>query len=131
MGGVIGDAIFPGLGTVGGLLLGGYGGRKRAGRKERRRERGEDEERYPADDRSDFENEHGRGGRERGGEERRERYPADYRSDFENERGMRGHRDSGYGGDDYGNGKEDWERRSGGSGWDEGSGTYKKGVAVR
>lgn len=103
MGGVIGDAIFPGLGTVGGLLLGGYGGRKRAGRKERRRERGEDEERYPADD----------------------------RSDFENERGMRGHRDSGYGGDDYGNGKEDWERRSGGSGWDEGSGTYKKGVAVR
>ena len=70
----------------------------------------------------------GHGGwRERGGE----RFPADYRSDFENEREMRGHRDSGYGGDEYGDRKGDWERRSGGSGWDEGSGTYKKGVAVR
>ncbi|KAK7187149.1 hypothetical protein DPSP01_004030 [Paraphaeosphaeria sporulosa] len=37
-GGVIGDAIFPGLGTVGGLLLGGYGGRKRASKKEEDRE---------------------------------------------------------------------------------------------
>ncbi|KAF2792139.1 hypothetical protein K505DRAFT_57568 [Melanomma pulvis-pyrius CBS 109.77] len=29
-GGLVGDMIFPGLGTVGGLLLGGYGGRKHA-----------------------------------------------------------------------------------------------------
>lgn len=35
-GAIIGDAIFPGLGTVGGLLLGGYGGRKYAEKKEQR-----------------------------------------------------------------------------------------------
>jgi hypothetical protein len=35
-GAIIGDAIFPGLGTVGGLLLGGYGGRKYAEKKDRR-----------------------------------------------------------------------------------------------
>ena len=79
-------------------------------------------------------------------EERRERYPADYRSDFDNERlagEKRGRREERYGGcgghDGYG-GEEregymdvDGEggRRRGGSGWDEGSGTYKKGVAVR
>ncbi|CAI6327986.1 unnamed protein product [Periconia digitata] len=37
-GGLIGDAIFPGLGAVGGLLLGGYGGRKH-GDKEKKRSR--------------------------------------------------------------------------------------------
>lgn len=36
-GSLVGDAIFPGLGTVGGLLLGGYGGRKHALKKERSR----------------------------------------------------------------------------------------------
>lgn len=34
-GGIIGDAIFPGLGTAAGLLLGGYGGRKHAKRRSR------------------------------------------------------------------------------------------------
>lgn len=52
-GGVIGDVIFPGLGTVGGLLLGGYGGRKRAGKKE-------EDERW-----EEREHEHGYGHRRR------------------------------------------------------------------
>ncbi|KAF2092621.1 hypothetical protein NA57DRAFT_82173 [Rhizodiscina lignyota] len=34
-GAIIGDAIFPGLGTIGGLILGGVGGREYAKRKER------------------------------------------------------------------------------------------------
>ncbi|KAF2710970.1 hypothetical protein K504DRAFT_475843 [Pleomassaria siparia CBS 279.74] len=34
-GGLVGDMIFPGLGTVGGLLLGGYGGRKHAEKRSR------------------------------------------------------------------------------------------------
>lgn len=39
-GAIIGDAIFPGLGTVGGALLGAYGGKKasersRSGRRDR------------------------------------------------------------------------------------------------
>lgn len=35
-GALVGDAIFPGLGTVGGLLLGGYGGRKYGQKKEQK-----------------------------------------------------------------------------------------------
>lgn len=34
-GAIIGDAIFPGLGTAAGLLLGGYGGRKYAEKRSR------------------------------------------------------------------------------------------------
>jgi hypothetical protein len=34
-GAILGDAIFPGLGTLGGLILGGVGGREYAKRKER------------------------------------------------------------------------------------------------
>lgn len=34
-GAIIGDAIFPGLGTIGGLILGGVGGREYAKKKER------------------------------------------------------------------------------------------------
>ncbi|KAI9691983.1 MAG: hypothetical protein M1820_009635 [Bogoriella megaspora] len=37
-GAIVGDAIFPGLGTVGGLLLGGWGGYDRARRKDEKRE---------------------------------------------------------------------------------------------
>lgn len=36
-GAIIGDAIFPGLGTVGGALLGGYGGHQYADNKARKR----------------------------------------------------------------------------------------------
>lgn len=46
-GAIIGDAIFPGLGTAVGLLLGGYGGKKHAEMSaERRRSRSEKETGY-------------------------------------------------------------------------------------
>lgn len=77
-----------------------------------------------------------------GYEERRERFPADYRSDFDNER-VRRHSGAGHhhhGGDvgrEEGSGKyEGGYRRfegghKGGQGWDGESGTYKSGSAVR
>lgn len=46
-GAIIGDAIFPGLGTVGGALLGGLGGHKVAmDKRERARSNGGGRDRY-------------------------------------------------------------------------------------
>jgi hypothetical protein len=114
-GAIVGDAIFPGLGTAAGILLGGLGGRKYAkrsksedghghhrhrearyeGRDESRRRRDFDDEDESSED--DLEGGYGRHGRHR-------------------ERGV---------------GSGTVRRRRHDKGWDEESATFKSGTAVR
>lgn len=102
---ILGDAIFPGLGTAAGLLLGGYGGRKYA-----ERSKSEDSPRHHRH-RDAF-----RDGKEEGRWERenRRRKEEDYDSDSDHKRSSKGHR-----------------RRPGENGWDAETATYKSGWAVR
>lgn len=132
-GGILGDAIFPGLGTAAGLILGGLGGRKYA-----RERRGGSVEGRGHRHRDAFWE-----GRGEAREERRVRSDS-YREGKEERRRGRG-RDSGYGADErdleegyhhhrggegeaYGHGKH---RKAGESGWDAGTATFKSGTAVR
>jgi hypothetical protein len=145
-GGIIGDAIFPGLGTAAGLLIGGLGGRKYAKDK-----RSHSEERQPHRHRDAY-----REGREERREDRahgRHRHRDAYREGKENRRRDRA-RDSGYGYDEkdiesgHGNGRDDGygsqyngfeeghkqrgkHRKYGQQGWDEDSATFKSGTVVR
>lgn len=145
-GGIIGDAIFPGLGTAAGLLIGGLGGRKYAKDK-----RSHSEESRPHRHRDAY-----REGRAEGRDDReygRHRYHDAYREGKEDRKKDRA-RDSGYGyderdvesgyrqvGDDgYGQRYDGFEeghkqrgreRKYGQQGWDEGSATFKSGTVVR
>lgn len=140
-GGIIGDAIFPGLGTAAGLLIGGLGGRKYAKDK-----RSHSEEGRPHRHRDAYHE-----GRDEGREDReygRHRHRDAYREGKEDRRRDRA-RDSGYGYDEqdldgrYGrdshdgyDGFEGHKHRGkhlkyGQQGWDEGSATFKSGTAVR
>lgn len=138
-GGIIGDAIFPGLGTAAGLIIGGLGGRKYAKDK-----RSHSEEGRPHRHRDAY-----REGRDEGREDReyrRHRHHDAYYEGKEERRRDRA-RDSGYGYDDRdiesGYGRDDGyskyeghkqrgqHRKNGQQGWDEGSATFKSGTAVR
>lgn len=100
-GALVGDVIFPGLGTAAGILLGGLGGRKYArsksedghaqGQRSRRREYDDDEYDYESSS----------------GEERRRRHGHGREKEYGVRRGGK------------------WE------GWDEKSATYKSGTVVR
>jgi uncharacterized protein YcfJ len=129
-GGIIGDAIFPGLGTAAGLIIGGLGGRKYA----KDKQRSHSEEAHPHRHRDAF-----REGREEGREDRefgRHRHRDAYYEGKEERRRDRA-RDSGYGYDDrdfekYEAHKQRGQhRKHGQQGWDEGSATFKSGTAVR
>lgn len=74
---MIGDAIFPGLGTLGGAILGGYGGYEAGKGKPRHTRRGRD--------RGDS------GGSERSmGSGRRDRYRDTYEQEYQEGRRRRG-----------------------------------------
>lgn len=127
-GGIIGDAIFPGLGTAAGLIIGGLGGRKYA----KDKQRSHSEEGRPHRHRDAF-----REGREEGREDKeygRHRHRDAYYEGKE-ERWRDRERDSGYGYDDrekHGGHRYHGEnRKNGQQGWDEGSATFKRGTAVR
>lgn len=145
-GGIIGDAIFPGLGTAAGLLIGGLGGRKYAKDK-----RSHSEETRPHRHRAAY-----REGRDEGREDRehgRHRYRDAWREGTADGRRDRA-RDSGYGYNErdvergYENGSDssyehDYKgyegghkqrgkhRKYGQQGWDEGTATFKSGTVVR
>ncbi|KAL1607488.1 hypothetical protein SLS59_002456 [Nothophoma quercina] len=140
-GGIIGDAIFPGLGTAAGLIIGGLGGRKYAKDK-----RSHSEEGRPHRHRDAY-----REGRDEAREDReyrRHRHRDAYHEGKEESRRDRA-RDSGYGYDERdmesGYGRDDGHynrydeghkqrgknRKYGRQGWDEGSATFKSGTAVR
>lgn len=127
-GGILGDAIFPGLGTAAGLILGGLGGRKYA--KDKRSRSAEGREHRHRD--AFWE------GRGEAREERKGR--SDSYREVGKEGGRRG-RDSGYGLDERdleeGYGYEEGHkhrgkhRKAGESGWDAETATFKSGTAVR
>ena len=140
-GGIIGDAIFPGLGTAAGLVIGGLGGRKYAKDK-----RSHSEEGRPHRHRDAY-----REGRDEGRQDKeygRHRHRDAYREGKEERRRDRA-RDSGYGYDEQdiknGYGRDDGyyksydgghkqrgkNRKYGQQGWDEGTATFKSGTAVR
>lgn len=133
-GGIIGDAIFPGLGTAAGLILGGLGGRKYAKDKRSHSEEGREHRHRDAY----------REGREEGREDRdyrRHRHRDAYREGKEEGKRDRA-RDSGYGYDeqDSDDGYRGYEqghkqrgknRKYGESGWDAKSATFKSGTVVR
>ncbi|KAF1844758.1 uncharacterized protein K460DRAFT_354644 [Cucurbitaria berberidis CBS 394.84] len=100
---IIGDVIFPGLGTAAGLLLGGYSGRKYA-----ERSKSEDPPHHHRH-RDAY-----RDGKEEGRRDRRRR-----RDDYDDSEG------------EYKRSSKAHRRRGGGEGWDERSATFKKGTAVR
>ncbi|KAJ4369806.1 hypothetical protein N0V83_005570 [Neocucurbitaria cava] len=102
---ILGDAIFPGLGTAAGLLLGGYGGRKYA-----ERSKSEDSLRHHRH-RDAFRDGKEEGRQEREYRRRKEEYDD---SDSDYKRSSKGHR-----------------RRPGENGWDAETATYKSGWAVR
>ncbi|KAF1926746.1 uncharacterized protein M421DRAFT_422344 [Didymella exigua CBS 183.55] len=129
-GGIIGDVIFPGLGTAAGLIIGGLGGRKYA----KDKERSQSEEGCPHRHRDAF-----REGREEGREDRehgRHRHRNMYYEGKEDKWRDKA-RDSGYG--HYDLNSEEYEghkhrgqhRKYGQQGWDKGSATFKSGTAVR
>lgn len=139
-GGIIGDAIFPGLGTAAGLIIGGLGGRKYA----------KDKRSHSEEGRSHRHRDAYREGRDEGREDReyrRHRHRDAYR-DGKDERRMHRARDSGYGHDERdlesgyarddgyseleeGHKQRGKHRKYGQNGWDEGSATFKSGTAVR
>lgn len=139
-GGIIGDAIFPGLGTAAGLILGGLGGRKYAKDKRSHSEEGRSHRHRDA-------YREGRDEAYKDGGYGKHRHRDAYREGKE-ERKRDRLRDSGYGYDDQdledGYGREDGyrgyeeghkqrekNRKYGEQGWDSGTATFKSGTAVR
>jgi hypothetical protein len=120
-GALVGDVIFPGLGTAAGILLGGLGGRKYAKRSKSEDARGSHKHRDAYREGREEGREHHsmvreayrEGRRERGGKRDEDRWSSE-------DDGYRRH------GSGHGHG-----RSRGGQGWDEGSATYKSGTAVR
>jgi hypothetical protein len=138
-GALVGDVIFPGLGTAAGILLGGLGGRKYAKRSKsedtyshshRHRDAyyaGKEEASRDIDSRrrgGDIGHRHRDAyheGKEEGRRRRDGNVNSDSEDDFEGRRHGHGRRERGYG-----------VRRHGkDEGWDEKSATFKSGTAIR
>jgi hypothetical protein len=121
-GALVGDVIFPGLGTAAGILLGGIGGRKYAKRSKSEDARGSHKHRDAYLE-----------GREEGREHRgmvREAYREGRRERGAKKKKME---EDGWSSEEEGHGRHGHVhgRRRGEQGWDEGGATFKSGMAVR